>query len=284
MEKQENILVSDLRTRIQQSIKEVYETPESWAVTHRLLEFLAGETVLPHHYIAWDKIREEQLKNILERLQGGEPLQYITEEAPFFGHIYKVSPDVLIPRQETEELVQWVLDELPETGKLLDVGTGSGCIAISIALNQPETDVLAMDVSEAALSIGQYNAAALNAGVQFICQNALDETAWPAPLTALVSNPPYVPAIEKESLAARVRDYEPGLALFVPDNDPLLFYRVIATRGLSVLPPGGRLFFEIHESLGQEVVSLLENLGYENVELKQDLNGKDRMVRGLRKA
>ena len=232
-----------------------------------------------------------------QRLLAHEPIQYITGTAHFYGREFFVNPAVLIPRRETEELIEWIVGEIktsnlkPETSnlkpetpnlKLLDIGTGSGCIALTLALEMIDLtpDVSALDVSDAALSVAQKNAAALGAPVLFRQMDVLK--ARPnafSGLDVIVSNPPYVTRSEWESLAPHVRDHEPGLALFVEDEDPLLFYREIARLGRHWLRPGGALFFEINEQFGQETVALLVDMGYSEVRLRQDLGGRDRMLR-----
>lgn len=221
----------------------------------------------------------ESLYQDFERLKSGEPVQYIIGKAPFYGREFFVDESVLIPRNETEELVHMIIKENPKPGmKILDIGTGSGCIPISLALEMKDSEVYSVDVSEDAIEVAMENAAHLEANVTFIHLDILKGIPAISDLDILVSNPPYVPEAEWADLHSNVRDFEPGLALFVPDHDPLLFYRVIAEKGKLLLKKGGKLYYEIHNNFGPETVELLENLGYKDINLVKDLNDKNRMV------
>lgn len=223
------------------------------------------------------------LKAAIEKLETGVPIQYVLEEAPFYGRYFYVNPSVLIPRNETEELVHLILQENQEEGlQILDVGTGSGCIPITLALEMPHPIVTAIDLSRDALVVAQRNAERHQVGINYILCDVLSEALPVTALDIVVSNPPYVRESEKASMHQNVLDHEPHLALFVPEDDALVFYRVIARKSLMALKPGGKLYFEINESLGAEMVSLLSSLGYRHVRLMQDLNGKDRMVAAIR--
>jgi release factor glutamine methyltransferase len=223
----------------------------------------------------------ESLYQDFERLKTGEPVQYIIGKAPFYGREFFVDESVLIPRNETEELVHMIIKENPKPGmKILDIGTGSGCIPISLALEMKDSDVYTADVSEDAIEVAMENAEHLQADVTFLHLDILKDIPAISDLDILVSNPPYVPEAEWVDLHSNVRDFEPGLALFVPDHDPLLFYRVIAEKAKLLLKPGGRLYYEIHEKYGKEVSELMQNLGFSDVLIFKDLNGKERMVVG----
>ena len=219
---------------------------------------------------------------IVRRLQSGEPVQYILGEAEFAGLTFRLNRETLIPRPETEELVLWVTDGKPrENVRVLDVGSGSGCIAIAIAKAWPQADVLGVDVSPGAVAMAAANARLNGVDVGFEVRDILRSENWTWPdFDVIVSNPPYVRESEKAGMAPRVLDYEPGRALFVPDDDPLLFYRAIAGFGRSHLTPGGFLFFEINEALGDEVLALLDGMGYAGLELRKDVFDKPRLVRG----
>ena len=235
----------------------------------------------------------EKWDAILVDLQQEKPIQYITGEAWFYGLRFKVNENTLIPRSETEELVEWILNssitQHPTPITILDIGTGTGCIPISIKANLPQANVSAIDVSEKALEVAKRNAQSNKVEVNFIQANILeveDLSKLPLPnaqnllpLDIIVSNPPYVRNLEKEEIKKNVLDYEPHLALFVEDTDALLFYRKIAQLALKNLAPNGLLFFEINQYLGKETVELLENLGFKNIELKKDIYGNDRMIR-----
>lgn len=221
----------------------------------------------------------QELDNILSRLCKFEPIQYVQGAAPFMGHLFKVSPGVLIPRPETEELVRMMLKEIPAGSRILDIGTGSGCIAVSLSKALPDAQVVAWDVSERALSIARDNNAALQASVQFVLHDVF------APLRdteecydVIVSNPPYVLEQEKEAMERNVLDWEPASALFVPNDEPLLFYHRIAELGRDMLAPGGMLYFEINRAFGTATVAMLGELGYMNARVVKDFSGNDRFV------
>ena len=215
-----------------------------------------------------------------ERLAAGEPLQYVLGEAGFCGRPFVVRSGVLIPRPETEELVAWVLRGEVRSRRLLDVGTGSGCIAVSLALGLPGAELFAADLSDEALAVAAENARRLGARVTLRRADALHglADAFPERFDAIVSNPPYVPESDRAAMHPNVRDHEPGMALFVPDDDRILFYRAIARAGRRLLLPGGRLYFEIYEHAAEETAQMLRQEGYSAVELREDLNGKPRMI------
>jgi len=214
-----------------------------------------------------------------ERLLTGEPIQYILGEAPFYGRNFIVTRDTLIPRNETEELVHRIIKENPKSGlRVLDLGTGTGCIPITLALELQAPEVYALDVSLAALEVARKNAAQLGAQVQFLEGDLLGATPNLDLFDVLVSNPPYVPFRDQEEMHANVLNFEPHVALFVPDEDPLLFYRAIGSWGQQLLKKGGKLYLEIYEHLSEELVQLLQSMGYTQVNVHQDLNGKNRMV------
>lgn len=222
----------------------------------------------------------ERLEAAAERLAAGEPLQYVLGEAGFCGRSFVVRPGVLIPRPETEELVAWVLRDEVRSRRLLDVGTGSGCIAVSLALGLPGAELFAADLSDEALAVAAENARRLGARVTLRRADALHRLAdaFPERFDAIVSNPPYVPESDRAAMHPNVRDHEPGLALFVPDDDAIRFYRAIARAGRQMLTPGGRLWFEIYERAAAEIVRMLGAEGYTDTEVREDLFGKPRMV------
>lgn len=228
----------------------------------------------------------DRLEDILNRLRDYEPLQYVLGKAEFGGLSFEVTPDVLIPRPETLELVEWITADCQGTEgvRILDIGTGSGCIPVTLykRLEAYRPQVASWDISEKALEVAGRNAVANGAVVTFCCQDVLSESLPETEVDVLVSNPPYIAEKEKASMERNVLDWEPGLALFVPDDDPLLFYRKIAEAGLRILSPKGRLYYEINRAYGKETVELLERLGYTEVELRKDLSGNDRMVKAVR--
>ncbi len=225
--------------------------------------------------------QKEKVDDVVRRLRSHEPIQYIQGHALFCGRDYCVSPEVLIPRPETEELLELILSECSIAApSVLDVGTGSGCIAISLKLALPKASVRAFDISAAALRVAATNAARLHAVVDFEEHDifSFDPTADTRTLDLLVSNPPYVTCREKSDMQPCVLDWEPTTALFVPDDDPLLFYRRIAQVGSVMLKSGGRLYFEINRAYGSEVASLLADMAYRDVLVRKDLSGNDRFV------
>lgn len=221
-------------------------------------------------------------ESVLSSLKRSEPIQYILGETEFYGLNFCVNPSVLIPRPETEELVQWIIQSIPSpSASILDIGTGSGCIPIALQINRPKTAVFALDISPDALVVARKNASLNNAEVTFLQADVLALTPQDLPqkFDVLVSNPPYIPQEEKELMLPNVLLHEPHLALFVDNRDALIFYERIADLASQVLLPNGQLFFEINERFGTETCAILADRGFSNIELRKDLNGKDRMVR-----
>jgi release factor glutamine methyltransferase len=225
----------------------------------------------------------EKWNAVLHELEQQKPIQYIFGHTHFYGLEFEVNSFTLIPRPETEELVEWIIHENKNRGqiKILDIGTGSGCIAISLAKNLPDAQVFAVDVSGEALAVAKKNAANNNVNVKFIQQDILVAVTLPEQFDIIVSNPPYVRNLEKAEIKQNVLDYEPHLALFVEDTDALIFYRKIALLAKSNLPQNGKLYFEINQYLGPETSQMLEDFGFNNVMLRQDMYGNDRMVSAI---
>lgn len=222
----------------------------------------------------------EGLAEAEAQLAAGKPLQYVVGHTEFYGRRFAVREGVLIPRPETEELVDRMVRSERGARRLLDIGTGSGCIAASLALELPEAEVYAADISDAALAVAAENFQQLGAAVTLRKADALNglETVFPERFDAIVSNPPYVPESDRAAMHPNVRDHEPALALFVPDGDRIRFYRAIAQAGRRMLAPGGRLWFEIYEHAADEVVRMLGGEGYTDTEVLRDLFDKPRMV------
>ncbi len=230
----------------------------------------------------------ELLFEILNELKTGKPLQYVIGETDFYGLNFIVNPSVLIPRPETEELVEWILSDLRiskralEGIRIIDIGTGSGCIPITIKKNIPEAQLYAIDISQEALDISKKNAVLNQTKINFIQDDILKSSNTSLnkeKFQIIVSNPPYVMEAEKKQMLPNVLDYEPHLALFVPNNDPLIFYKTIADFAIKHLDTNGLLYLEINENLGEETINILKEKGLKNIELRQDLRGKDRMIR-----
>lgn len=229
---------------------------------------------------------DSSIKSIIRRINNHEPVQYVFGETEFYGRKFKVNSSALIPRPETEELVKLVKDhfnatKIPEP-QIVDIGTGTGSIAISLALEIPGAKVFATDVSSEALAIARYNATTLSAKVNFFNSNILHEVIPVEGLNAVVSNPPYIPLSERASMKSNVTSFEPSLALFVLDEDPLIFYRAIAGKAFQSLTTDGLLAVEINERFGPDVAKILTNTGFTNVCIVKDLFGKERIVKGLR--
>ncbi|KFF15938.1 peptide chain release factor N(5)-glutamine methyltransferase [Flavobacterium hydatis] len=223
------------------------------------------------------------LSILVTELKKEIPIQYLLGKTNFYGLDFEVNSNVLIPRPETEELVEWIIKENSKIEKfknlkILDIGTGSGCIAISLAKNLPHAQVFAIDVSENALATAKRNAEANGVSVTFLLQNILETEDLMQEFDVIVSNPPYVRNLEKEEIKKNVLDYEPHLALFVADNDALIFYRKIAELAQTNLRKNGSLYFEINQYLGKETIELLENLSFKNIELRKDIYDNDRMI------
>ena len=223
--------------------------------------------------------------SLLEQLKCEVPVQYLLGKTSFYGLEFEVNPTVLIPRSETEELVDWIIKSLKSNVgnsklKILDIGTGSGCIAISLAKNIKNAQVFAIDISDKALATAKKNAEINKVEVTFLHQNILETTDLNQNFDIIVSNPPYVRNLEKQEIKKNVLNNEPHLALFVEDNDALIFYKKIAKLAQQNLTQNGELFFEINQYLGQEMIEMLEKMNFSTIELRKDIYGNDRMIRG----
>lgn len=287
----------------------IYNEREAQAIVRTVLDALFGMSLTD---ICLGKVTQlsaddtTRLEKIIQRLEKSEPVQYVLGAEWFAGRLFSVAPGVLIPRPETEDLVKWACDEAKEKEKednskeerdkeekeglkkeeeaphpsILDIGTGSGCIAITVALALPQARVTAWDISPDALAIAAGNAHKLGASVRFEHQDALsapdDKERW----DVIVSNPPYICDRERADMSDNVLSYEPELALFVPDSDPLLFYRAIARYASKALKPGGRLLFETNTAYAHEVAQAMADEGFTAIEVRNDCFGKPRMVKG----
>ena len=227
---------------------------------------------------------QELLSDIVCRLQNHEPIQYIIGRETFMGLVFDVNENVLIPRPETQELVNWILEDhrSDEGCKILDIGTGSGCIPVSLSHFMSGAEVEAWDISDGALDVARRNANQNEVKVLFRKQTVFEALPSASYYDVIVSNPPYITEKEKVDMEANVLDWEPSIALFVPDTDPLLFYRKIAELGLDMLVAGGALYFEINRAYGEMMRTMLEDMGYNNVELRKDMFGNDRMIKAIK--
>lgn len=281
------MLLKQFQRYLQAEVAKYVDVREVKSIVDILLEKRAGynalavnlypQTILPQNVLF-------QVEQDLKLLAKDYPIQYIVEESEFLGLKMNVSPDVLIPRQETEELVTWILYQEKSMYSCLDICTGSGCIAIALAKNNPNTQVSACDISEKALTMAASNAERNEVNVLFFQMDIrVPNMGNGEKYDVIVSNPPYVCETEKILMSKRVLDYEPDIALFVPDENPLVFYDAIAKFALQHLQQNGSIYVEINEKFGSKIVQLLQDYGYSDVQLKQDINGKDRMVKGTLK-
>jgi release factor glutamine methyltransferase len=273
--------------RLQSDLSTVYEEQEAGNIADWVMEKITGWKKMDrvvNKQVSLSARQQEQLSSFTSELLTHRPVQYVLEEAWFAGMRFYVNENVLIPRPETEELVAWIIADSQReaaTKKIIDIGTGSGCIPIAIKKKLPAADVYGCDISKAALVIANSNARLLKTDVLFIESDILDETAHSKLpyVDIIVSNPPYIPQSEKESMRRNVLDFEPHLALFVSDADPLLFYKKVADLASKRLIENGSVYLEIHEDLGTEVTGLLKEKGFNKVELRKDMQGRDRMVK-----
>ena len=277
-------MIHDILPYFERELTQFYSNKEVqnmafWCI-HSISKLSRSEYLLsPNSPLSEDKL--SLYKSIVSRLQNFEPLQYILGECEFYGFSLKVSPSCLIPRPETEELVHWILQH--NFTKAIDIGTGSACISIALAKNK-EAQITALDISSDALSIARENCKKNTVDIHFIEHNILNDIYLKTSFDLIVSNPPYVLESEKTLMNNNVLDYEPHLALFVSDNDALIYYRRIIDFSKVHLQRNGLLFLEINEQKSVEIKELLENNGFENVLIKKDMQGKNRMVKAVRKS
>ncbi len=287
------MLLKEIKNIFHKELDIIYPKEEVDSFFYLLIEHYLGLerfvlALQPNFMIS--KQEEQPLFEALSELRLQKPVQHIMGKAHFMDLELTVNAHVLIPRPETEELVRWILAEIRGTKKevrnkkeklrILDIGTGSGCIALALAKNYPDAQVYALDNSEKALEVAKHNAEQNEVGVTFIQADILNLDTLDKSFDVIVSNPPYVRELEKKEMKVNVKDYEPKEALFVPDNDPLLFYRHIAHFAKNNLKKGGSLYLEVNQYLAQETKQLLEDQNFTDIELRKDLFGNDRMLRG----
>lgn len=267
---------------IRQRLQTHYEPGEAVWLTRVVCHEILGQSMTDYYLgkdIALSANKETELENILIRLCQYEPIQYIQGKARFLGRDFHVAPGVLIPRPETEELVERIVRETPAGASVLDIGTGSGCIGISLAMSVKDAQVTAWDISSEALQIARGNARTLGAEVRFVqCDVLTVQPGVDEHYDVIVSNPPYVTEHERTTMEPNVLKWEPAQALFVPDDDPLRFYRRIANLGRQLLVPGGHLYFEINQAYGKDTAEMLYECGYTSIQIEKDLSGNDRFV------
>ena len=297
--------LKNFRTYFTDTLKEIYPKTEIdtffFLLIEEKLNLRRVDSVMQPDFLIADAILSE-LKIIIRRLQEEEPIQYILGNTDFYGLPFKVNKNTLIPRPETEELVEWITKEVTKlqsdkvakldievistinkekTLSILDIGTGTGCIPISLAKNLSDVEISAIDVSSKALEVARQNATLNKVDVSFLEMDILETRELPQQYNLIVSNPPYVRELEKVEISNNVLENEPHLALFVKDDNPLIFYSKIADLAKSNLKKDGLLFFEINQYLGKETVEMLKQKGFNMVELKKDLFGNDRMVKAI---
>ncbi|SCY64068.1 peptide chain release factor N(5)-glutamine methyltransferase [Flavobacterium caeni] len=277
--------IVDYRSQFLDTLTPLYDAQEADSFFYLLLEAKRGlqriDLALDRN-LTFSASEVADWNLVLEKLKAFEPIQYLIGKTHFFGLTFEVNPHVLIPRPETEELVQWILsnNQIHKSTNLhlLDIGTGSGCIAVALAKNLPNAQVSAIDVSSEALQIAARNATHNGVTVDFIQKDILQTHDLAASYDVIVSNPPYVRHLEKQEIKPNVLDHEPHLALFVDDHDALVFYRKIANLALQHLSKNGQLYFEINQYLAKETMDMLEQAGFSQLELRKDLYGNHRMV------
>ena len=289
------MLLKTFKSKLLQELSAVYDEKEIECFFYLLLESYHGKKRIDlalNPEMEMDALQLIKWESALSELKNQKPIQYIIGQTEFYGLPFLVNENTLIPRPETEELVEWIIVESSKSAvgslKILDIGTGSGCIAISLAKNLPNAEVFAVDVSEKALAVAKKNAEINKVKVNFVNADILkindlaelptSNIQHPTHFDIIVSNPPYVRNLEKDEIKPNVLEFEPHLALFVEDTDALLFYRKTAELATKNLAQNGQLFFEINQYLGKETVELLVNLGFKSIELKKDIYGNDRMI------
>ena len=278
--------IKQYRVQFIQELTAIYDVGEAESFFYLILEAkhqLKRVDLALQPDLVFSEAELEIWNSILEQLKKEIPIQYILRTTHFYGLELEVNSNVLIPRPETEELVDWIVQKSKIKNqeskiKILDIGTGSGCIAISLAKNLPNAEVFALDVSDKALATAQKNAELNQVTIQFIHQSILETEDLGQQFDLIVSNPPYVRYLEKQEIKKNVLDNEPHLALFVEDNDALIFYRKIAQLAKKNLCPNGQLYFEINQYLGQEMLNLFQEMGFKDTTLRKDIYGNDRMI------
>ena len=281
------LTLSDILGEFRTELRDMYPENEIRNIGYLVTEQLLNYSKIDFHLKDKEPISPEiaeKFKRTLTRLKNWEPVQYIVGSTEFYGLPFRVDRRVLIPRPETEELAEWIIRE--NNGKpvrILDIGTGSGCIAVTLAKNLPQARVSACDISEDALALAGINAEINRTSVRFFPMDVLNGNVQvPEKVDVIVSNPPYVRQEEKSLMRRNVLDFEPDHALFVPDENPLVFYRSIALMGRKYLNDGGKLYLEINEQFPAELTRLLENTGYYGIEVRKDMAGRSRMIKGMK--
>jgi release factor glutamine methyltransferase len=279
--------IKDIKPYLEKELGEIYPEPEISALTSIIIRTIFGisrlhRLVLPEYTVS--KMQLQRIIRICKELRTGKPLQYILGETSFYNCVIRVNRETLIPRPETEELVDLIVKEHRGfTGTILDVGTGTGCIAIALAVNIPGSKITGIDISEEAIKTAKENAILNSVQITLIVADIFNaELSLPEKVDIIVSNPPYIRESEKQFIAKNVLDFEPHMALFVPDSDPIIYYRAIVRFAVNILKPAGKIYFEINEAMGKSIFQLLESSGYSGIEIVKDINGKERIIKGIK--
>jgi release factor glutamine methyltransferase len=279
--------IKDIRFYLLKELDKIYREPETSSLINIIIKTVTGVSKLHQLYNSDEPVSKLQVERIIEisnELKTGKPVQYILGETDFYGCKIRLNSETLIPRQETEELVHLIISENRNyRGQIIDLGSGSGCIAIALAANIPGSSVTGIDISESAVSMAGENALLNGVNVSFLKSDIFtlnNKTVGKAGI--IVSNPPYVRDSEKKSMNRNVLDFEPHRALFVPDSNPMMFYSAILKAADTILLPGGRLYFEINEVMGPSMIKLLGSAGYRGINVIKDINNKDRIVKGIK--
>jgi release factor glutamine methyltransferase len=281
--------ITDANRCLLSSLTGLFDEREAASISSLVMERLTGMPKglrVLHKTEKFSLQQEELFHAYLADLMKQRPVQYVLGEAWFGPYSFFVDENVLIPRPETEELVDWLLNDIAASGQgksVLDIGTGSGCIPVYIKKKRSDFQVLALDISEAALRIAVKNSQVLDAQVDFFLSDIRDPALWEklTPMDLIISNPPYIPEKQKETLEKHVRDFEPAIALFVPDEDPIQFYKIIGEIAIRKLQPGGAVFLEIHHDYAKEIVDWFQKMGF-SLDLKKDFSGNNRMIKAWR--
>ena len=279
--------IKDIRLYLIKELGKTYPEPEINALISIIIRSVFGISELKRLVLSEIPVtgkQQQKIINICRELKDGKPVQYVLGETSFYNCTIKVNSETLIPRPETEELVDLIIRENRGfRGKIIDIGTGTGCIAIALAVNLPGSSVTGIDISESAVALAKENAQLNNVQITFTVSDIFDEQVrLPGKTDIIVSNPPYITESEKRLVARNVIDYEPHTALFVPDSNPLVYYRAITMFAVNNLAAGGKIYFEINEAMGNSLVRFLESMGYSKAEIVKDINGKDRIVKTIR--
>ncbi|MCE5347062.1 MAG: peptide chain release factor N(5)-glutamine methyltransferase [Bacteroidales bacterium] len=279
--------IKDIRLYLAKELGDIYQEPEINAISNIIIKTVFNVKKLHQLYLTGQTVNNQQAERIIgicKELKTGKPVQYVLGETSFYDCTIKLNSYTLIPRPETEELVDLLVRENKGFhGNIIDFGTGSGCIAIAVAANLPGSEVTGIDISEEAISVAHENALLNNVAVRFVKGDIFNFDHNIVKRSGIiVSNPPYVRNSEKQFMSKNVLDFEPPAALFVPDSDPLLYYRTILKLAVSILLPSGKVYFEINESLGNQMFQLIELSGYSGIKIIKDINGKDRIITGTK--